>query len=230
MLRRRSLVTLIVSMALGLATFAVANSGWPSPRPYAKFMVYTANGVYDPAVPPAEGDLAEWFHRDILGRSDREIAAARAAADAYFISQFGSVYTPGSLMAFGLDPRVGYTAHFISGEDVPPEGWVVRAGGFLAFFSDGSYGMHGDYSVDVRRRNGRRARPIRLHFETVDAIRPNEDGTSYFRCRLKGLSFFDFGGGMAQGLIQDRILPDGRLQAIFRNVATFPGTIGAPPL
>src|SRR5918993_2818236 len=117
MFRRRSLVTLgLASVALALATIAAAHSAWPPPAPFGKYLVYTAANVYDPSVPPAEGDLADWFHRDVMGRDDAAIAAERDAADAYFAATFGSLYVPGSLEAFGLDPRIGYTAYFISGE------------------------------------------------------------------------------------------------------------------
>jgi hypothetical protein len=66
--------------------------------------------VYDPSEPPAEGDLADWFHRQVMGRDDTAIAAEQSAADEYFAATFGSLYVRGSLVAFGLDPRVGYTA------------------------------------------------------------------------------------------------------------------------
>src|SRR5918994_2158959 len=147
MFRKRSLVTLgLVSVALALATIAAAHSSWPPPAPFGKYLVYTAANVYDPSVPPAEGDLADWFHRDIMGRDDDAIAAERAAADAYFEATFGELYSPGSLEAFGLDPRNEYRAYFISGESVPPEGWVVRDGGFIATLSDSTFVVYGDYN------------------------------------------------------------------------------------
>jgi hypothetical protein len=226
MFRRRSLVTLVlVSTALGLATLAVAHSTWPPPAPFGKYLVYTAAGVYDPTVPPAEGDLADWFHREVMGRDDAAFNAERAAADAYFQATFGSLYTPGSLEAFALDPRVGYTAYFISGENVPPDGWVVRDGGFMATLSDGSFVVYGDYNIQPRRtgRGGRETKPIIIHYESVDPIHNHPDGSGYFRCRLSSRSFNDFGGGLAQGMFADQTLPDGRVVSNIRNILTFPG-------
>ena len=94
--------------------------------------MYSAAGVYDPSIPPVEGDLAEWFHKEIMGRDDAAIEAERTRADAYFQATFGALYAPGSLVAFGVDPRLEYRAYLISGLRVPPEGFVVRDGGFRA--------------------------------------------------------------------------------------------------
>src|SRR5918994_1384037 len=98
---RRSLVTLLlVPTVLALTTVAAAQSAWPPPAPFGKYLVYTAASVYDPLVPPAEGDLADWFHREVMGRDDAAIPAERSAADAYFAATFGGLYVPGSLEAF----------------------------------------------------------------------------------------------------------------------------------
>jgi hypothetical protein len=215
----------LVSVALALATIAAAHSSWPPPAPFGKYLVYTAANVYDPSVPPAEGDLADWFHRDVMGRDDAAIAAERTAADAYFTATFGSLYVPGSLEAFGLDPRVGYTAYFISGEDVPPQGWVVRDGGFRADLTDGTFVVYGDYNIKPTKsgRGGRDPQPIIIHYESVDPIHGHPDGSGFFRCRLSSSSFNDFGGGLAQGMFANQSLPDGRVVSNIRNILTFPG-------
>src|SRR5918993_3863845 len=213
MFRRRSLVTLgLASVALAWATVAAAHAVWPAPAPFGKYLVYTAANVSDPSIPPAEGDLADWFHRQVMGRDDAAIAAERAAADAYFAATFGSLYVPGSLEPFGLDPRVGYTAYFISGENVPPEGWVVRDGGFRADLTDGTFVVYGDYNIKPTSpgRGGREREPIIIHYESVDPIHSHPDGSGYFRCRLSSSSFNDFGGGVAQGMFADQKLAEGR--------------------
>src|SRR3990170_2929794 len=137
---------LLVALAFPVAAASPATQ---SPSPFGKYRVYPAAGVYDASVPPAEGDLADWFHREIMGRDDAAIAAERGAADAYFTATFGDRYTPGSLQAFALDPRVGYTAYFISGENVSPDGWVVRDGGFRADLTDGTFVVYGDYNIEA---------------------------------------------------------------------------------
>ncbi len=211
---------LLVAFALPVA----AGSPTQSPAPFGKYLVYTAAGVFDPSVPPAEGDLADWFHRQIMGRDDAAIAAERARADAYFVESFGSLYTPGSLTAFGLDPRNEYRAYFVSGERVPPEGWVVRDGGFMAQLSDGGLVVFGDYNIKATRPGrGPDPDPILIHYESVDPIYPQADGSLLFRCRLSSTSFDDFGGGLAQGMSAPQALPDGRTVANIRNILTFPG-------
>jgi hypothetical protein len=232
MLRRSSLRMLVlVPAVLVLATIAAAHAIWPAPAPFGKYLVYTAANVYDPSVPPAEGNLADWFHRDVMGRDDAAIEAERSAADAYFAATFGSLYIPGSLEAFGLDPRVGYTAYFISGENVPPEGWMVRDGGFIATLTDGTFVVYGNYNIkaEKRGRGGRAPEPIIIHYESVDPIHNHPDGSGYFRCRLSSSSFNDFGGGLAQGMFADQTLPDGRVVTNIRNILTFPGLGFAAP-
>src|SRR5688572_19797574 len=112
MSRRLSLALPAVLM-MGVATqatIAPAQPAPPPPAPFGKYLVYSMAGVFDPSVPPAEGDLAVWFHRDVMGRDDAAFEAERAAADAYFTRTFGARYTPGSLTAFGVDPRNEYRA------------------------------------------------------------------------------------------------------------------------
>jgi hypothetical protein len=172
----------------------------------------------------AEGDLAVRFHRDVMGRDDAEFEAERAAADAYFAATFGDRYTPDSLEPLGVDPRVGYTAYFISGEKVPPEGWAVRDGGFRADLSDGTFVVYGDYNIKVTKTggSGRDPAPIIIHYESLDPIHNHPDGSGYFRCVLRSDSFEDFGASLAQGMFADETLPDGRVVSNIRNILTFP--------
>jgi hypothetical protein len=227
MLRRLSLVVLtILVMVAPLVSLVGADSAPPPPAPFGKYLVYSAAGVYDPSVPPAEGDLAVWFHRKVMGRNNKEFEAERAAADAYFAATFGDRYTRGSLTAFGVDPRNEYRAYFISGENVPPEGWVVRDGGFQATLSDGTFVVYGDYNIKVTKPSGSRGpdpAPIIIHYESLDPIHFHPDGSGYFRCVLRSDSFEDFGGGLAQGMFASETLPDGRTVANIRNILTFPG-------
>ena len=226
MTRRLSLAlpALLVVAVAPLANLVHAASAPSPPAPFGKYLVYSMAGVFDPSVPPAEGDLAVWFHRDVMGRDEAAIEAERAAADAYFTRTFGERYTPGSLTAFGVDPRNEYRAYFISGMKVPPEGWVVRDGGFQATLSDGDLVVYGDYNIKVTRTAGRgqEPRPLLIHYESVDSIHFHADGSGYFRCRLRSDSFEDFGGGLAQGMFAPQTLPDGREVANTRNILTFP--------
>ncbi len=226
MLRRHAMTLLTAVLAFAPLTSAHAQPAADTPLPFGKYIVYSAAAVYDPAVPPAEGDLAQWFHREVMGRDDAALAAERATGDSYFSNTFGALYTPGLLVAFGLDPRVAYTAYFVSGAAVPPEGWVVRDGGFQAILSDGTLVVYGDYNIAVTARGrgrGATREPIVIHYESVDPIHFHADGAVFFRCRLRSDSFDDFGGGLAQGVSASQTLPDGRVVSNIRNVLTFPG-------
>ena len=158
---------LTASAVLGLASVAFGEN--PPPTPFGKYIVYSAAGVFNPNTPPQEGDLAAWFHGTIMGRSAFDIQQEQSRADQYFLNTFGIML--GNSMAFGLDPRNAYTAYFISGENVPPDGWVVRDGGFMAVVGDdgsggmvlrgswggpsgkwvpnGSFVVHGNYNIRV---------------------------------------------------------------------------------
>ncbi|RUL87972.1 hypothetical protein [Tautonia sociabilis] len=246
--KKRLAVPVLVVMVAGVgAALSAAQGnrpqGPPPPEPFGTYLVYSAAGVYDPSIPPAEGDLALWFHRDVMGRGPAQIAAERARADAYFQATFG--VPPGRSSAFGLDPRNEYRAYVVSGENVPPEGWVVRDGGFMVtigaggatlrgtwggpsgrWVPEGTVMVFGDYNIAAPGvGNGRRGdREIIIHYESAEPIIPNpfQEGI-LFQCRLTSDSFDDFGGGLAQGISIPRVGADGRLVANIRNVLTFPG-------
>ncbi len=233
------LAALLVLPALGFA-----NGGSPSPTPqgFDKYLVYTAAGLYDPGVPPAEGDLADWFHKDVMGRSVAEIASEKAAADAFFLARFGPGLTS---MPFGVDPRSEYRAYVISGEWVASEGWVVRDGGFMVMVPDdgsggktlygtwggptgtwvpaGSMIVFGDYNIKREgpgNSAGSTTQPLIIHYQSADPIiqHPFEDGIK-FNCTVISE---DFGEGLAQGLSRPETV-GGKLQANIRNILTFPG-------
>ena len=159
-----------------------------------------------------------------MGRDTDALAAEETAADTYFQTTFGGLYTPGSLMKFGVDPRNEYRAYFISGMRVPTEGWVVRDGGFLAILSDGGMVVYGDYNIKVTKwgRGGRDPEPIIIHYQSAGPIYPNPDGSLMFLCVLSSDSFDDHGGGLAQG-ISVPITIAGQTVANIRNILTFAG-------
>ena len=219
--------------------FVLANTPVRTPDGFHKVLVYMGAGKYDPTVPPAEGDLAEWFHKEIMGRSDEEIAQEKAAAMEYLERMFG----PGlpEPMAFGLDPRNEYRVYFISGMDVHSEGWVVRDGGFMVmipgdtmlygewggpggkFVPGGSFLVFGDYNIDVMGpgKSGKHpsyVKPIIIHYQSAEPIVPDPiNGVTTFRCTV----IAPWGEGIAQGISRPLEM-DGMRQANIRNILTFP--------
>lgn len=215
----------VVSIALLLILSLTASQVWPqspAPEPFGQYIVYSAAGVYDASVPPPEGDLTEWFHFEVMGRSQEEFEAERDEADAYFRERFGDLYT-GELEAFGVDPRDEYRAYYISGMYVPPEGFVVRDGGFRTMLTNGGMVVYGDYNIKLEGRgNSPDPEPLIIHYQSADPIFGTDHGM-FFRCEVSTDAFEDYGGGLAQGVSAPETLPDGRTVANIRNVLTFPG-------
>lgn len=235
------LVFLTALMVTGLG-FAKGGSPSPTPQGFEKYLVFTAAGLYDPDVPPVEGDLVDWYHKEVMGRSDAEIASVNAAADAYFEDTFGPGLPPS--FPFAVDPRNEYRAYVISGEWVASEGWVVRDGGFLTMLGDdGSGGMtltgtwggagtwvpagsmlvFGDYNINREgpgNSSGHTTEPLIIHYQSGSPIiqHPYEDGIK-FNCTVISE---DFGEGLAQGLSNPQTV-GGKVQANIRTILTFPG-------
>jgi hypothetical protein len=87
MRKRILLLTVVALFALG----AMAMS-WPHNPPPENFgfqLVYMADGIFDPSTGPSAAELSDWFHKDVMGRSDAEIEAERQKALDYFEAQFG---------------------------------------------------------------------------------------------------------------------------------------------
>jgi hypothetical protein len=237
------MVLLAALLVLPVLGFASGGSPSPTPQGFDKYLVFMGAGLYDESVLPAEGDLADWFHKDIMGRSVAEIDTEKAAADAFFEARFGPGLMPA--FAFGLDPRVEYRAYVISGEWVASEGWVVRDGGFMTMVpDDGSGGMtlhgtfagptgkwipagammvYGEYNIlreGPGNSNGHTTQPLIIHYQSFSPImgHPYESGIK-FNCEVISE---DFGEGLAQGLSNPQTV-GGKTQANIRTILTFPG-------
>lgn len=239
-MRKRYL--LLVTVAL-LALGAIA-AAWPHNPPPDNFgfqLVYMADGVFDPSTPSPVGDLVDWFHKDVMGRSDADIAAEREKARVFFEEQFGIDVATEDVIPFGQDPRTDYRAYKITGYNVPPEGWLVRDGGFRMAIEEGTvlhgrfggedgfvmpgdgFVVFGEYNIDVTAPGlGNDPENIIIHYQSASPIVPGQLDLS-FRCELSSDSFDDHGGGLAQGISAPVTLDDGTRINNIRNILTFPG-------
>lgn len=245
MLQRKTLLLLISLGLLVTAGIAYAATVARTPQGFDKTLVYIMAGRYNSTIPPAEGDLTTWFHETIMNRTEAEILAEKNAAWDYFKATFGeNIPEP---FAFGVDPRNEYRVYYISGEDVPSEGWVVRDGGFRSdvlpggmylngtwgdpdgdgngtWVPEGSFIVFGDYNIDAQGpgESGNRsvfAEPIIIHYESAEPILPDPiNNVVAFRCTLSG----PWGEGIAQGISKLIDEGDGVVQANTRNILTFP--------
>ncbi len=151
-------VSMLAAGILGLASVtALASSdtaGPPSPAPtgYVKYLVYIANGVYNPNDPTFVAPTGDYFLHTVMGFNDQQIAAWRAKLTTFFQQRFGLDFSQGDTSnnvsitgTFMFDPRNNYRAHTISGMFVPSEGFVVRDGGWQVVVGPGGAVLHGTY-------------------------------------------------------------------------------------
>jgi hypothetical protein len=236
-----------VLMLAALAASAVAEvfpfTKAANPAGYQKFLVYMANGTYDPNDPAYTAPTGEFFQKQIMGRSDAQIAEQRAQALAFFKERFGLDPANGDveISMTMFDPRNEYRAYVVGGETVPSTGWVVRDGGFNAIVTrdtvlHGTYGgaagkpvptgtvvTFGDYNIDRTDPSGHSRAPLLLHYQSQQPVSvPDQDGIRHFRCEL--IDPVTGQHGIAQGIIAPpRDAGGGRIQVGIRNVLTFPG-------
>ena len=250
--KRFAVVMVMAVLAAFLLTAAgPANPGSPTPDGFDKFLVYMAAGVYDPGDPNYVAPDAEFFQREIMGRSDEEIAQDRATSIAFFNQRFGLNLTdPGGLFTsftdngvqfipFMFDPRNEYRAYVVSEERVPSSGWIVRDGGWNATVVEpdgltlggefagvhvpqGTVFVFGNYNILRTLPSGKEIEPILIHYQSGGPIIPNADKHEGILFRCELISE-EFGNGLAQGIAAGVTLPDGRFQQNVRNVITFPG-------
>jgi hypothetical protein len=241
---------LATAIALAAITAASAADGFvhPTPAGFNRYLVYMANGVFDPATTPdlLPGDIHQ---KEVMKRTPKEIAQQEALARQFYRQRFGLNLDDGSVsfQSFTFNPANNYRAYTIAGESVPAEGWVVRDGGFSAtVMAEGGVtlggqfpGVHvpkgtsfafGDYNILVSEPGGKpgKQREIILHYRSGDPLITDQFGVLAFRCGLVN-SETDLGvteaswAGMAQGLVRPRQqLPDGTVKVSIRNVLTFP--------
>ncbi|WP_437658499.1 hypothetical protein [Sorangium sp. So ce1182] len=208
-----------------------------TPDGYDGFLVFMANG----SVPLTDGFFLDGmiFQEQIMGRTPAEIEQNRADALAYFETRFDIADADArpdvSFFGFYADPRINYRAYIISDRRVPPDGYEVHDGGWIAVVTDpdgltlggefagvhvpaGTFFSFGDYSIEVPRSGrGRDPHPIVIHYKCNDPLVPTFDGGEIFTCDLLS---DEFGTGRAQGMTSP-VIEDGDLRPNGRTVLTF---------
>ncbi len=146
-------VIILLAAIVAGGSLAGAASGSPAPEGFDRYLVYIADGEYDPA-DTGPADAGDFFQQQIMGRTAEEAAAQEQKARDFFEQRFGitAAHIESGAVAFNssmLNPDWGYTAHTIAGESVPAEGWVVRDGGFSAVVMDpAGFDLGGQYAVE----------------------------------------------------------------------------------
>ena len=233
---RSKLVVVLSVLAVMTATLtgSVFAQDFEVPDGFDQTLVYMATGVYDPNDPDYEAPDGDFWHREIMGRSDEEIAENRAEAVDFFVERFG--INPDErddvmFTDFMFDPRNEYRVYAIGGRDVPTEGWVIRDGGWMLAITNpdgvtlggefdgvtvpqGTMMVFGDYNIDTVDGD-----PIIIHYRSGEPIVPQSAGWIAFRCELHS---DEFGYGLAQGISEPVVDENGVVTANVRNILTFP--------
>jgi len=186
------------------------------------------------------------FHSNVMGRSEEEINVSMQEAKDFFIQRFGLDLISGDIYFSGFEatPDINYHVVLSSGENVPPEGWVVHDGGWIAAVVNpagvdlgGEYtGTHvppgtmfvkGNYKIvktSKHHQNSNHASDKNKNIVVIDyqARKPilvESDGSFAVSCELYNEKW---GEGQAIGATLPFVLSDGRMVYNTRNVLTFP--------
>lgn len=245
------LLTIVISLGLFIVVNARFSSSYctpsPTPAPFRHFLVYSAQGIYDPLIGEfpfkgcspvgfcAGGDVA--FLKRIMKFTEREVSAEEGRAREFFLERFGldvqklSAEGRVSLFSWVLDPRQEYTAFVFSGESVPSEGYQVRDGGYILTITDPEgIGLGGElrgqkapmgalilFGIYDILITGPNAREEIIRYKSITPMIPSQG--FIINCELEHPVW---GKGLAQGLVSSVDLGDGKIQASIRNVLTFP--------
>ena len=241
------LLVAAVAFATGLAPAASATRTTP-PTGFDGYMVFMATGSFPATEPALVGAEGERFHREVMGRSDAEIAEQRATAVARFEEQYGLDFSAsdragGAMFGpFVMNPGYDYRLYSMAGQDVPAEGWEINDGGFLFMTTEpttiygawggpegtavpaGTVAMVGDYRID--RMVGGELDPLVFSYRDAGPMVPDDAGHFYFRCEIQSA---ELGEGLIQGVWAPEEMSDGRMRANTRTVVTFPPGVGDIP-
>lgn len=221
-----------------------------TPAGHDKYMVLMANGLYDPADLNYQAPDYDYFARQIMGWDDQQIAVFEQRAQEFFRERFGvDVTAPemegrAMMVPFMLDPRWEYRAYNSSGEHIPPEGWVVRDGGYqLVVIDPNGINLGGEFTgqhapmgaaaafgkFNIRRGPGNAPRhdDLVIHYQSREPVLHN----SGFPLRRNGSGALiapfevfhpEYGSGWGFAHIFEKNTSDGLRQTNNRNIITFP--------
>lgn len=218
------------------------------PAGYDQFIVFMANGVFDPNDPnPQPGAEScnglfcdgTGFQRDVMGRDEFAIAAREQMAKDFFFTRFGldsdDPAMEGRLFfsSFMTNPDWDYRA-YVMGSKTSSKGWPVRDGGFYTLVTDpngidmgGEFeGHHAPFNsimffgeYNILIKEPGKDQEMVLRFQSRVIHVIGADGNATFRCQI----FNDeLGEGYAIVATDNFLTEDGMVQGRGRNVITFP--------
>lgn len=229
-----------------------ANAGEKVPPPdgFDSMLVYFATGIIDPNISePRPGVTGcgeaifcdgEFFHHQVMGRTVEEVNELEMEAKAYFLERFGiDVDDPINegrikLTRFTVNPDFQYRVQVFSGKQAPPDGWVVRDGGFRLLVTDpngiwlggesegdfvkSGWAMFvGTYNILVTHHE-EPEEEIVIEYRSLYPAGVVDNGSFIFICQTYNN---EMGTGVAMGTVQFLPLEDGTVRSNGRNIITF---------
>ena len=233
--------SLLFTALIALTTAACDGGDAPAPAlaeapaPYTNYLVFVADGVWNPADPSYTPQPLEEVQRELWGFDDEEIEAYAAKAAAFYLERFGvDILDPAnaervSVTEAGCDMRLAYRVVTMAGRAVPPEGWPLCSPGFTVAVTDpagfelggdwdgvlapvGSSMTFGRYHIDTGDE------PLIINFEAMSPYISDPFGNIVIRCAIDNP---ELGSGQANLALRIDQTTAGDISVQFRNVLTF---------
>ena len=249
---RRLATAVALAASVGISTGSYADDDQvTTPAGFDKLALYMGTGIFDPLDPEPRLGITDcvgifcdgmFFQKEVMGRTDEEIAAVREQAKDFYWDRFGiDVDDPAmagriTFTMFTLNPDFEYRLHVLSGANAPSEGWQIRDGGFQLAVTDpagidlggeltgthapaGSAMFFGNYNILVTDEDGEPKDELIIFYKSNVPGETLPNGSFMFRCDM---FIEEWGEGLGMGTILTVPLSDGRIRANARNVLTFP--------
>lgn len=257
--RRQGLLLMVLALILALCIAPAHGrplgkglAGHDTPVGHEKVITLMANGRYDPRDETFMPPDFEHFSKKVMGWDETQREQFEQEAHAFFRSRFGvDVSDPDyadrvMVVPFMLDPRWEYRVYDSSGDYVPPQGWVVRDGGFQLVAIDpegielggdfagqhvpqGAVAAFGKYNIQVWPALGSRHShdEMVIHYQSRKPVLQNsgfplQRGAGGTLVAPLEVFHEQYGHGWAFAHITDVPQPDGQIQTLNRNIMTFP--------
>ena len=232
------------------------------PAGYDGFAIFITNGEWDLATPNPDIPNCEfaggacqtdYYFTEIAGMSQAEIDAEAAKAKAWFKRRFGiDVDNPANADRLDFfisttDSRMNFRAYYLSGRNVPPEGYPIRDGAFSVMITDpngftlggdfpgrhvaqNSFAVFGEYNVLITNPAGNPVDEEIFYFRSDTIIEPLSltgppDGIAAFSCQLSNIPY-DEGvenNGFARIFVELNLTEDNIFQIASRHTLTIGG-------
>ncbi len=246
-----SAVLAITSASASATYYKPAKRGATTPAGFDQTLLYMGTGLFDPNNANPRPGLTncsglfcdgDFFQKNVMGRTDEEIYNLRQEAKDFFLQRFGiDVDDPANadriaFEMFTVNPDFEYRVHLMSGKTTPPEGWMIRDGGFridildpqgyeLGGESEGTFApagfsmFFGNYNILITNKRGKPVDELIIFYKSLFPAGTMDNGSFIFVCEM----FHEqWGEGVGFGNIRFIPQENGLMRGNGRNILTFP--------